>query len=1109
MPTKNQQVIDKVESLILKGLNCQKPPFFLQLTEELIDAKKELDNLYNSITEEQQYDDELLKIYFYYYAFCGVFWYANILLGSYFRRNIEEVGSRKQDLKQSYEQLELMLEQGLAAESGLTYKWQALLSSPAGQQTLMLLLFCDHNPRSPVFSMSVHKLLAKHLFEQLKDPELLKVVDYLYLTRTGEQLTQAGEVNPIARCEQGFADMIRQNKSYDEHLIRDYFNPAIIPDQSNINPYIRIFLNNKLASSCVFYTLLKYPSSDKCNVILDTIGRKVTSLDKGAFTKHKNLLLIFGCIAELTDYNSKLNLLTPSVYSDFYDNKVNLLQMILVDEVNFNYSGHETKPKESFKSTKLNTSIKVLLQYIDERLRNTWVDSQLNQSKALSFESQAQSAMTVLEEQIEPLLGICFSKEDARLCQYVLSLYQTVEALELGESNFSFDGTLPRFSAEFLTHCNKKDYVPQTRFYISQLVQQAMKKLYQVKPPSEVTDIEQIQRFDKVYYEIDKLNSQLKLGLDIELVHQQHKAYKEKIALDLGFLESTDAQHGANNGSSKGQSKSKAKNQRKRRQKNKQILEGSPNQASNKHDSTPSDSRTTGSADLELLGGKTLTSNNVVMIDPKVNGDKASFWRSNSLWVEIGQKKETKIDSYSAPDLPDEHVNVEPNTADDWSLSTDQIPQLLWHLALDIKNKYPDHGRFILTGGAIPALLLNQPDKVNDFDCLVNVDLDELYELLISLGYNNANKAKSNNQPVFTTQKINAAYPLVKVCVESNESPAVEIEIAQLKGHDHKPLEDALSDNMHERDFALSAMYVDLTEHSLTEGNLQPVDVVGGIQALKQRQITMHVSSECSVLERFQQDPVRLLRLASLLLNYDGELAMSSDVSQAVSQVNSHSQWCHYIQNSDKLHKRMNTKFGDMLERYSVNQVLSVLINKIPIIPALTGMPLAVVKGYQPIWNHYINEQDLNGFNTNVSANNEQDCELDEVNQDAYKQKLRLFYCLYTAYKMGANIYHNNDSDPLYDMANRSRKADKVLHECRLRYLVRRTQKSNTRKFGILSEKAVDNMNFAIPLVPLLRAMEAKLDYHQQQRAMKPQAACSASCSENTQNKPAMPSLTR
>ena len=199
-----------------------------------------------------------------------------------------------------------------------------------------------------------------------------------------------------------------------------------------------------------------------------------------------------------------------------------------------------------------------------------------------------------------------------------------------------------------------------------------------------------------------------------------------------------------------------------------------------------------------------------------------------------------------------------------------RIPQGLFHLAQILNDEPKDPARLLLTGNAIPDLLFNQ--KPNDFDCLVNADLDELNDFLQSQDY--------------ATDKINAKhYPLLQVYILDDKGLPTTVGMGYLKREPHQSLEDAIQDNMANRDFAISALYADITE-ACRQGDVQPIDVIGGegFKALQKRQITMHETNGLTAEDQLRQDPTRLLRLANLLIKYSGRMVLSDEIQSAVSQ---------------------------------------------------------------------------------------------------------------------------------------------------------------------------------------------------------------------------------
>ena len=1032
-----------INNKILKALTEEDPVFFderKELRQDLKEMFLELKCNYMLSVSNGSAASYSRPLRFYFY-FMRILVSAFYISHYYREQNLDQIAAYKANLKSVFYKLDRIMHKNLGGDTVNDSVWQDLLKHPVSRQMLVVLLFCDQNPDAAVLSTQTHHSLAKHLCNHLSDDHLKKAIDYMHRLRTGEPVYYLKTTNPLVACEQAFEAMADHDQTYDNSLVQRYVSQAVLPKTSAVPRYLRRWININLSVHCAFYTLAKYRDVNHAKSILKPMNEYLMAEPLMELQSNFKEGFLLSNLVSLAIYNNQLNFLTPWQYTNFLDDKADKLQLMVMEQIKSS-TGAERSSKQSpdpkGKIKELSIEL-LLLGHVDNKLKYYWLDAQLDTADSYIAESLQHEAMVTLEYEAQPLLAKQFSPKDAQVCQFALSLFQAAQAMRQQQAPlFAFNSHPIELSHAFKKFCNNVLCFESILGYIQKLINDALNVLYELRPPSLVTDKQELTRITDVYRQVIQLSSQLQMGNTLDKDHLTKQVEQYQCTLKTS---------GADKGhQSRGK---KTRNKQGKSGKGSQPLTTKPD------------------ADHDSDG----------VTEKDHEADKTSY--SSYEGVEFGGNILSAGGIVFAKGRPLDDLSIDCRAYDRISSSSQtnsviprqRIPQGLFHLAQILNDEPKDPARLLLTGNAIPDLLFNQ--RPNDFDCLVNTDLDELNDFLQSQGY--------------ATCKINAKrYPLLKVPVLDDKGLPTTVEMGYLKCEPHQSLEDAIQENMANRDFAISALYADITE-ACRQGDVQPIDVIGGegFKALQKRQITMHETNGLTAEDQLRQDPTRLLRLANLLIHYAGRMELSDELKSAVLTVNTHSQWHRFLEHSDDLHKRMGTKFEDLFAKYPAEQVLSVLINQVPVVPALTGMPLAFIKDCQPIWARFIRQKTLVAYGRNSDSESVTATDAEQTlneavhpSDDAYKKKLCLFYCLFAANCLANLGRQGKTRNYLYPMVGQVKTRDQYLHESKLNYVAKQSQLDKTNKFGFLNQQVVDNLRLAVPLSPLMKLMEAKACYY-------------------------------
>lgn len=326
------------------------------------------------------------------------------------------------------------------------------------------------------------------------------------------------------------------------------------------------------------------------------------------------------------------------------------------------------------------------------------------------------------------------------------------------------------------------------------------------------------------------------------------------------------------------------------------------------------------------------------------------------------------------------------------TINSDWLPQPVWQLAQKMHEK---GYHMILTGGAVGALTLkalsykSQP-PIRDYDCLINMDLYQLKHVIEQQGWGwTLEDPKGKGHPTLS--------------IDCGGDSNCIIEVSYLPYKAGQDLLQILKQLMYKHDFKLSALYVILNrafsdssyvDQALPANlSLAVHDEVGALQSLKHQNLSVVVPQHHSVNDRFQQDLIRLFRFIKYRLTYP-ELKPNQKLNDAIIDNNKPTLWQPFIKDNSTHQGQVGTAIKGLLERFTVETVLDRLINKVPILWALTDIPHDLLARCSATWCDYIHQK---------TAREQQQIG-DKTQQHnpstiiAEQQKQHLFFCILATY---------------------------------------------------------------------------------------------------------------
>lgn len=370
------------------------------------------------------------------------------------------------------------------------------------------------------------------------------------------------------------------------------------------------------------------------------------------------------------------------------------------------------------------------------------------------------------------------------------------------------------------------------------------------------------------------------------------------------------------------------------------------------------------------------------------------------------------------------------------AIARDHIPEPLFRLLNQIQQSLKQNNRLFLTGGAVLALLLKQPHKIHDYDCLIDMDLYKLKDFIEQeLGW------------IVDDDRINCAHPLLVIDLSQQETESANciIEISQLKCDKDESYEDALIREMHNRDFKPSALFIDLSEETPC---LHIQDKVDALSSLAYNNISTIVPEGSSASCRLAQDPIRLFRIVKYKLTYP-ELKINNGLDRAIKRENTARNWRHFIYKRTAHQGQIGTAFKNLFERFAANDVLNGLMDEVNILPCLVGLSKEDIKACQSIWSDYIDKG--------------------TTGED---KKLRFFWCVLSTYSLRSDkqVPVDGDSWPFYNVVRHVPRA----YQGYINYITRRTHlaENEENSFALTIIQRVANNH---PVEPLIQSLEYEL----------------------------------
>lgn len=266
------------------------------------------------------------------------------------------------------------------------------------------------------------------------------------------------------------------------------------------------------------------------------------------------------------------------------------------------------------------------------------------------------------------------------------------------------------------------------------------------------------------------------------------------------------------------------------------------------------------------------------------------------------------------------------------SISRNRLPKALLELA-DLIKKITNQD-LIITGGAVTSLFLER-GKPHDFDCLIlDVDKQELLAHLKKAGISNC-------------QLIGKHFPIIKLkLLEEKEQLEVDISTDRSEG---LPLNKAMEGILAKRDFKLSALYMSL---STGQDFFEIKGCDRSIRSINQQRISV-VNQRDNI---FQEDPIRLLRLTKILLQYP-DFSIDDKLALILRQSNLKAYFHDFLtQQKTALSNqgRLGTALENLFARFDQIEVIRKM-GELGIIEGMTGLHYEQLKASLDIFSAYKN----------------------------------------------------------------------------------------------------------------------------------------------------------
>jgi hypothetical protein len=243
-------------------------------------------------------------------------------------------------------------------------------------------------------------------------------------------------------------------------------------------------------------------------------------------------------------------------------------------------------------------------------------------------------------------------------------------------------------------------------------------------------------------------------------------------------------------------------------------------------------------------------------------------------------------------------------------LTRSQIPQELLQLIDELRKEFPK-AVFYLTGAAPGNILENK--EPNDYDLLVlNISLFELQDALAK-------------KKIYAEQR-SVKYPILYCPF----APKITIDFSVKFLASQQTAQELLKEDFLARDFNLNALYMEFTDQI-------QFPIFSFSNALAKRAEKKIVDVLDSPVETLKQDPVRLFRLAKLMISYPN-YTLDTTVKKALIELQT--QWADimstYLQQDKANLFRMNHALRKLFSKYSM-EAINEAFAKLHVLPLFTG----------------------------------------------------------------------------------------------------------------------------------------------------------------------------
>lgn len=243
-------------------------------------------------------------------------------------------------------------------------------------------------------------------------------------------------------------------------------------------------------------------------------------------------------------------------------------------------------------------------------------------------------------------------------------------------------------------------------------------------------------------------------------------------------------------------------------------------------------------------------------------------------------------------------------------LTRSQIPPELLQLIDELRKEFP-MGAFYLTGAAPGNILENK--EPNDYDLLVlNTSLYELKDAL--------------KKKTISAELRSVKYPILYCPL----TPTISIDFSVKFVESKQTVQELLKEDFLARDFNLNALYMEFTDQT-------QFPIFSFSNALAKRAEKKIVDVSGSPVATLKQDPIRLFRLAKLMISYPN-YTLEATMQKALIELQA--QWPNIINTyllQDKANLfRMNHALRKLFSKCSIETINEAFV-KLHVLPLFTG----------------------------------------------------------------------------------------------------------------------------------------------------------------------------